>query len=538
MNTSIICVDDEPGIIEAYVNTLAANKGGDGDIQNMLARRKRRKVGETEPTASVRQPYAYDVFTASSGEEAVEIVREQLAASRQIAVGFFDMAMPGGIDGAETIRRIRELDKQMLCAVVTAYTDRSTHQLGNLFERQDDWLYFNKPFSSGELEQTAYHLVTAWNQRRREESLVTNLEMMQNGLLWILKAVGNINRIPPLVMEALLEGLLRHYLKLIQADDGFIYLPQNNGPVYFGLGKFGACEILVDRGRELQWSMARQAMDQNRQTIIDGNMAATPLIVGDESLGILFAETRETIDHDPRLFDMYATQAVNMIHNSTLYEELNIRNLELNRKNQELMELLDKLTQSENLQQKFKKLSLIDTLTGIHNRRYVETQLQEDINQARREGVSAACLMVDIDHFKLVNDTYGHNGGDYVLQEVAKVFKQHTRTGDTISRYGGEEFLVFYMDIDREYAEKLCERLRKSVEDACFVFGSTEIKVTVSIGCAVFVPSVHDTVNGIIAKADQALYMAKAQGRNRFVFFDDHSVDEGENHGETLIALR
>ena len=95
-NTAILCVDDEPGILEAYQNTLVANENVDRDIENMLSRRKRRKAGQNEQTASVRKKLTYEVFTASSGEEAVDIVHEQLAASRQIAAGFFDMAMPGG----------------------------------------------------------------------------------------------------------------------------------------------------------------------------------------------------------------------------------------------------------------------------------------------------------------------------------------------------------------------------------------------------------------------------------------------------------
>ena len=86
------------------------------------------------------------------------------------------MSMPGGIDGSETIKRILQLDNQMLCAVVTAYTDRSPDQLATLFKKQDDWLYFNKPFTIGELQQTAYHLVTAWNQRREMEALISNMK--------------------------------------------------------------------------------------------------------------------------------------------------------------------------------------------------------------------------------------------------------------------------------------------------------------------------------------------------------------------------
>ena len=430
-----------------------------------------------------------------------------------------------------------ELDNQTLCAVVTAYTDRSTNQLGNLFARQDDWLYFNKPFSSGELEQTAYHLVTAWNQRRREESLVSNLEMMQNGLLWILNTVSNINRVPPLVMEALVEGILTHFLKLVDSKDGFIYLPEYHRLIHYGRGVFDGCEDFMNAEFDPKWKMAIEAMNNNKQTIIEANMAATPLIVGNEALGVLFVQTNETINHDPRLFDMYATQAVNMIQHSNLYEELNLRNLELNKKNRELVKLIEKLTQSEHLQEKFRRLSFIDTLTGIPNRRYIETKLEENVEQARLEGSYIACVMLDIDHFKQINDTYGHKGGDYVLKEIAKVFQVHKRPNDLISRYGGEEFLLLYLNINPDDAVVFCERLRKSVEETSFMFGDQDINVTVSVGCTVFSAKEGDTVDTIIEKADQALYMAKEEGRNRCVYLRPNLPDDDADIESTPVIV-
>ncbi len=177
-NTSILVVDDEKGILQSYRNALSPRTLPEQEIDNLVIRRNRRSPGRKTKANKTRQVLTYNLFTASSGEEAVEIVRREKEQSRQIPVGFFDMIMPGGIDGVETIRRILEIDNQMLCAVVTAYTDHSPNRLGTLFARQDDWLYFNKPFSQGTLEQTAYHLVTAWNQRRREESLIRNLERL------------------------------------------------------------------------------------------------------------------------------------------------------------------------------------------------------------------------------------------------------------------------------------------------------------------------------------------------------------------------
>ncbi len=522
-NSSILCVDDEPGILEAYRNTLDGNGKQSGEMQDLLSRRRQRRKGEEHVSGTddaSRQTMSYNVFTASSGEEAIEIVRRELAAGRQIAAGFFDMVMPGGIDGMETIKRILQIDNQMLCAVVTAYTDRSPEQLGTIFARQDDWLYFNKPFSAGEVRQTAYHLVTAWNQRRREEALISNLELMQSGLVCILESVNNINRIPPLMLDSLLEGILNHFLGLLGSKDGFVVLrPDGISPRCLGAGAFREYTDLSLPGLRPQWSLASDTLNARRSTIA-GNMAAVPLIIGEDVLGVLFVQKGAPIEHDSKLLDMYAVQAVNMIQHSTLYEELDCRNIELNEKNQELVDLLGKLTQSERLRSQFEKLSYIDALIGIPNRRYIEARFEEELSRSRRHNFSLACLMIDIDHFKKVNDAYGHAAGDHVLKEMGNILRANKRAYDVVGRYGGEEFAMIFKQISKEDTLMISERIRRAVQEYRFSFEGQELRITISIGVTALQPCERNTMESIFRKADEALYTAKQSGRNRLVFLD------------------
>ncbi len=516
-NTSILVVDDEDGILEAYRNALSAVSRCDKELSDLVSRRRRRSAKQNTQATSPRQGLSYNIFTASSGEQAVEIVERELEAGHQIPVGFFDMAMPGGIDGLETIKRILALDNQMLCAVVTAYTDRSPSQLGSMFARQDDWLYFNKPFSTGELEQTAYHLVTAWNQRRREEALISNLEMMSNGLLYILQTAQDINRVPPLVLNSLLQGILSHFLRLAGATDGFVFLPHSNKPVHFGQGKFDGTDSFSTLEMGKQWKFAHEVMHKKSHAVVKENIAIAPLRIGPEVLGVLFVEAKEPIKQDPNIFEIYASQAVNMIQHSRLYAEVNVRNAQLSEKNQELVDLVGKLTQSENLKEQFEQLSYMDALTAMPNRRYVETTLGEEVERGRRHGDFMACLLIDIDHFKQINDTYGHLAGDYVLQEIGKLFKGLKRPNDVIGRYGGEEFIMVYKRIQPRDVSMLCERLRISIEEHKFTFEGQDIYVTASVGCAAITLMADDTVQSIVQRADTALYKAKEQGRNRTV---------------------
>ena len=328
-NARIICVDDEEGIIEAYRRILVGNSEMTGGIQASLARRRASRTASigTSADGGSKAKMEYELFAAFSGEEAVEIVQAETAAGRRIAAGFFDMAMPSEMDGAETIRKILEIDSQILCAIVTAYTDRCPEQIGKLFPRQDNWLYFNKPFSSGAVEQTAYHLVTAWNQRRREETLIRRMRFMQEGLYSIVKSVEELDHIPPLTLEDLVRGILKYYLTLLGAEDGFaVFMPDHMYPLEIGTGAFESWNNISGEASHAQWDLVEEAIKQGKPVLND-IMAATPLVIGQKTLGVLFAQKTGMVD-DCRLLGMYAAQAANMIQNSSLYQELEHRNKE------------------------------------------------------------------------------------------------------------------------------------------------------------------------------------------------------------------
>lgn len=525
-NCSILCVDDEETILAAYRDALVQPATELGDSDDVLfSRRERRKGADPGVVKTEIQQPSYKVFSASSGEEAVRIIESELASGRQIAAGFFDVVMPGGMDGIETIKRILELDSQMLCAVVTAYTDRSPDQMSGIFRRQNDWLYFNKPFSIGEVRQTACHLVTTWNQRRREEALIGNLETVQNGLIHILDMVNDISRVPPLVLSTLLEGILKHFLKLADGCDGFAAL--QSGEKELILAGTGAFEkdlhgkSLTRPELERKFPIVGEAASR-KTSVLWGEMAATPLRIGGDVLGVLVVRMDCRANQNPHLLDTYGVQAVNLIEHSKLYEELDQRNLELSEKNQELVDLLGKLSQSEKLRTEFERLSCIDGLTGMANRRHLESQIVEELARSTRHGSAMACAMVDVDHFKNTNDTYGHAAGDYVLRELGRILVTCKRPYDVAGRYGGEEFVLLLKHIDAEDSMAVCERIRSAIEEHVFFFEGNRLSITVSIGVSWVAPSPENVLKVVLSEADQALYRAKSDGRNRCVrFFSD-----------------
>jgi two-component system cell cycle response regulator len=161
--------------------------------------------------------------------------------------------------------------------------------------------------------------------------------------------------------------------------------------------------------------------------------------------------------------------------------------------------------------QQLDRLSRVDGLTGLFNRRHLDEQLQKAIDAGRRYDQPLAVLMLDIDHFKLVNDREGHPAGDRVLQEFARRLQATVRSGAIVGRWGGEEFLVIEPQTNVDDAVKLAERVRNAVAAEPVDLGDRSISITVSIGCTAGLKSPAE----LIEQADAALYRSKAEGRNR-----------------------
>jgi diguanylate cyclase (GGDEF)-like protein len=165
--------------------------------------------------------------------------------------------------------------------------------------------------------------------------------------------------------------------------------------------------------------------------------------------------------------------------------------------------------------EKLMLVSHTDHLTGLHNRRYLMDVLERELSRVQRSGSFLSLLILDIDHFKEINDQYGHQGGDMVLAEAASVFRKELRVYDTAARYGGDEFVAVIPGASLSEAVAVAERIRDSVEKSRFSERMEDVSLTVSIGIAVYPSPGIETMEDFIREADGALYRAKAGGRNR-----------------------
>jgi diguanylate cyclase (GGDEF)-like protein len=234
----------------------------------------------------------------------------------------------------------------------------------------------------------------------------------------------------------------------------------------------------------------------DRQVIFDedievrglSSLKIFPLVAGDRILGTLVAGSRKKAALDQevlRMIEVIAFQAAQAVLRAQLFEQM-------------------------------ERMATTDGLTGLFNHRTFQAKADEALAQARRYSRKCSLILTDIDHFKSVNDTYGHPMGDLVLRGVAKIIKDKARDTDVVARYGGEEFAVVMPETDARGAQVIAERIREAVKAQVFQTEMGPLKVTLSLGVATC-PDHGTEKQALVDLADQCLYTAKRRGRNQTV---------------------
>lgn len=181
---------------------------------------------------------------------------------------------------------------------------------------------------------------------------------------------------------------------------------------------------------------------------------------------------------------------------------------------QEMNNQLEKqLKEIQKLQQKLEEQAIRDALTGAYNRGYLDTTLQRELARAKRKGYPLSIIMIDIDHFKRINDTYGHKAGDLVIKSVGKMLLNDSRACDYVCRFGGDEFAVVMPEMEVEEAVRRAEKWRESLKQKHVMYRRKSIAPTISVGIAIF-PAVSKGSGALVDSADRALYNAKQSGRD------------------------
>jgi diguanylate cyclase (GGDEF)-like protein len=267
-----------------------------------------------------------------------------------------------------------------------------------------------------------------------------------------------------------------------KALEGRVF-PDNNGLVA-NVVRYGA----PLPGRDLK-AMDRQVIfDEETQIRGLGALKIFPLTAGDRILGTLVAGSRRktALDHDVlRMLEVIAIQAAQAVLRAQLYEQM-------------------------------ERMATTDGMTGLYNNRTFQAKADEMLAHSRRYGRKCSLMLTDVDHFKSVNDTYGHLTGDQVLKGVARILKEHARDTDIVARYGGEEFAILLPETDAKGAKVIAERIREAIKAEVFQTEMGPLKITLSLGIATAPDHGTDKLV-LVEQADQCLYYAKRHGRNQSV---------------------
>lgn len=195
----------------------------------------------------------------------------------------------------------------------------------------------------------------------------------------------------------------------------------------------------------------------------------------------------------------------------------------------ELIVRVNALLKIKEIKDKLEKVSTTDDLTGLHNRKYLQERLEEEISRSKRYGTKLSCILFDIDFFKVVNDMYGYEWGDILLRNIANKLDAMVRKEDILTRYGDEEFLLVLPNTSEENAFLFGERFRREVEKMEFIPAGEEEahRVTISGGISTYpcMPDVEEDANTVIRYAEHALYNAKHRGKNKIVQFSQMNLE-------------
>ena len=444
-------------------------------------------------TRALLEAEGHRVLMAVDGPSGIEVFRRE-----SVNLVLVDYYMPG-MTGEEVVREIRKYDRLVQIILQTGYSGEKPARV--MLRELDIQGYHDKGEGA---ERLLLWVDTALKTYRH----MLAMEKNRKGLRFILDLTPELHRLQP--MDDLLEGLLWQVEALLGADnsfvatvshdsapppvhgnsEGFVALLDNTDlSIRFGTGRYNSGGGTGGLPNQEQ-SLVQQALTRG-VACVEEEASAVPLVLGSRVVGVIYLDRKTGQGRDRELLEIFANQAAAAVQNSLLYD-----------------------------------MATLDSLTGAYLRGFAIQQLRHALKRSMRRGDDLSLLMIDLDRFKQINDRYGHPAGDRALSIVGRLLCDSVRESDVVGRYGGDEFMVILPDSTAEgaliAANRLLERARSlHVEaDGCAI----PIHLSVGIGTvslsdaepetlAVDGPLMESVADGLIARADRALYQAKGTGR-------------------------
>ncbi len=457
----ILIVDDNPEIHKDFIKILSKNDNQTAIKGEYLL------FGALKKASDLSDISHYQIDSAYQGEEALELVRSALSRSEPYAVAFIDMRMPPGWDGIETIKKIWDVDANIQIVICSAYSDHSWEDITRELGGSENFLILKKPFEVIEISQLAAALTKKWE-------LLANLHELVKSRTDLLE---NLYSLSKATLDSVREGILAIAL------DGSV--------------------VIYNTNFLKQWGISETLLKSERASVIFEKLSEQ---VNDP---VFFLKMMHELSEKPQLADIKEWEL-----KSGVTLALFTHPQHLNDKIIGVVYSFQDITEHKKLEKELLHQATHDTLTGLPNRALFLDRIKQAIAHAKRFNLYVGVVHIDVDFFKEVNDTYGHNTGDLVLKYLADKMSEFVRETDTVARFGGDEFVVVFAS--QAHEKNLIEIVKRFSEifSKPFNIDNHNMTLTVSIGVSIY-PRDGEDIETLLKNADIAQYQAKQMGRNR-----------------------
>ncbi len=503
-NRRILLVDDVPEIHEDFRKVLVDPPSAT-DLDDMEAAIFGRR---NDPATT-----GFELDSASQGRDAVAMVRSSLGSGRPYAVAFVDMRMPPGWDGVETAERMWRYDPRIQIVICTAYSDHSWDKVIERLVGGDRLLILKKPFDAIEVYQLASSLTAKWQMTRQAESKRYQLERL------VRERTAELRRANRELQEDIAERKRTEAELKLAAS---VFHHTMNGIM-----------IIDSQARIVSANPAFTAITGYRVDEVSGH----PLSL--LRSGFNDATTHQAMSDSLARDGCWEGEIWNRRKNGEAFlARLSISRVTGDEGSQErYVGIFNDVTELRRKDERIRYLAFHDQLTGLPNQALLIDRLEESIAFARRDSAPFGIMFIDLDRFKAVNDSLGHDIGNGLLREVACRLRTCLRQSDTVARIGGDEFVLLLRGISspEEYAglaKKIIEDISRPIEIA-----RRAIQVGASVGIACFPDDGGDPIE-LMKHADAAMYVAKSSGRGTFRFFQPEMTAKAEQRLQLEMELR
>lgn len=478
----ILVVDDNPEIHEDFLKIFGLKKNDttqiDNAIEGLLGKPASPKIA-TEQTQWI-------IDSAFQGEEALEKTKHALSCQEPYALAFVDIRMPPGWDGIVTIQKLWEADPALQCIICTAHSDYSWPEISQSLELTDNFFILKKPFDVIEIAQLAVALSKKWALKKQVDFQIENLENLVNERTQELQASNERIRKSVALTQATLEA----------TQGGIIVMSQEKEPVIYNQNFLQLWNIpqnwmTFEKLDRILAAMAEQLEEPDLFCSIIKDLSQHPKI----------GYVRDWKLHSGKIFSLFVHP--HSTDNQIIGTVLSFEDVTEHKKMQ--AQLLHRATH--------------DPLTELPNRVLLNDRIEQAITQAKRHHLSVAVLILDLDDFKMVNDSRGHAAGDNLLKLIAERLNGCVRKSDTVARLSGDEFVVVFGNVSESTAnlsEKCAELI--GLFEKPFDIPGGPLYISVSIGASVW-PKDADKAELLLKYADNALYYSKETGKNTYQFY-------------------